>query len=91
MAKWYRAHFNQVARLSSAVKCKIGPQVLTSLLNQRRNYYYYYFNRGTLLRFFIVEMKNFKKEKKLLRYFSILTLKKIRVGTPVRKIVFVEF
>jgi len=26
--------------LSSEVKCKKGPQVLTSLLNQRRNYYY---------------------------------------------------
>jgi len=41
MAKWFGAHYNQEVRFSSAVKCKKGSQVLTSLLNQRRNYYYY--------------------------------------------------
>jgi len=41
MAKWIGAHYNQEVRFSSAVKCKKGPQVLTSLLNQKRNYYYY--------------------------------------------------
>jgi|GEM_PF-4579994 len=40
MAKWFGAHYNQEFRFSSAVKCKKGPQVLTSLLNQRRNYYH---------------------------------------------------
>jgi len=33
-------HHDQEVRFSSAVKCKKGPQVLTSLLYQRRNYYY---------------------------------------------------
>jgi len=32
---------NQEARFSSAVKCKKGPQVLTSLLNQIQKFYYY--------------------------------------------------
>jgi len=41
MAKWLGAHFNQEVRFSSAVKCKKGPQFLTSLLNQKRNYYYF--------------------------------------------------
>jgi len=41
MAKWFGAHYNQEVRFSSAVKCKKGPQVLTSLLNQRRNYNFY--------------------------------------------------
>jgi len=41
MAKWFGAHCNQEVCFSSAVKCEKGPQVLTSLLNQRRNYYYY--------------------------------------------------
>jgi len=36
-AKWFEAHYNQELRFSSAVKWKEGPQVLTSLLNQRRN------------------------------------------------------
>jgi len=39
----YRAHNNQEVRFSSAVKCKKGPRVLTSLLNQRQIYYYYYY------------------------------------------------
>jgi len=43
MAKWFGAHYNQEVRFSSAVWCKKGPRVLTSLLNQRRNYYYSYF------------------------------------------------
>jgi len=30
MAKWFGAHYNQEVRISSAVKCKKGPQVLTS-------------------------------------------------------------
>jgi len=30
-----------ISRSGSAIECKKGPQVLTSLLNQRRNYYYY--------------------------------------------------
>jgi len=38
MVKWFGAHYNQEVRFSSAVKCKTGSQVLTSLLNQRRNY-----------------------------------------------------
>jgi len=42
MAKWFGAHCNQEVRLSSEVKCKKEPQVLTSLLNQIRNYYYSY-------------------------------------------------
>jgi len=42
MAKWFGVHYNQEVYLSSAVKCKKGPQVLTSLLNHRRNYYYCY-------------------------------------------------
>jgi len=33
MAKWFGAKYNQEVRFSSAVKCKKGPQVLTSLLN----------------------------------------------------------
>jgi len=37
-AKWFGAHYNHKARFSSAVKCKKGPQVLTSLPHQRRNY-----------------------------------------------------
>jgi len=41
MAKWFGAHYNQEVHLSSAVKCMKGPQVLTSLHNQRRNCYYY--------------------------------------------------
>jgi len=41
MAKWFRAHYNQEVRFSSAVKCKKRPQILISLLNQIRNYYYY--------------------------------------------------
>jgi len=41
MAKWFGAYCDQEVRFSSAVKCKKGHQVLTSLLNQRRNYYYY--------------------------------------------------
>jgi len=45
MAKWFRAHYNQEVRFSSAVKCKKIPQVLTSLLNQRQNYAFtQYFN-----------------------------------------------
>jgi len=43
MAKWFEAHYNLEVRFSSAVKCKKGLQVLTSLSNQRRNYYYYYY------------------------------------------------
>jgi len=35
MAKWFRAHYNQV-RITLAVKSKKSPQVLTSLLNQWR-------------------------------------------------------
>jgi len=38
MAKWFGALYNQEVRFSSGVKCKKGPQVLTSLLTQRRNY-----------------------------------------------------
>jgi len=38
MAKWFGVHYNQEVRFSSAVKCKKGPQVLTSLFNQRRNH-----------------------------------------------------
>jgi len=34
MAKWFGAHYNQEVRFSSAVKCKKGPQVLTSLLTK---------------------------------------------------------
>jgi len=34
MAKWFGAYCDQEVRFSSAVKCKKGPQVLTSLLNQ---------------------------------------------------------
>jgi len=41
MAKWVGAHYNQETRFSSAVYFKKGPQVQTSLLNQRRNYYNY--------------------------------------------------
>jgi len=41
MTKWFGAHYNQEVRFSLAVQCKKGPQVLTSLLNQRRNYNYY--------------------------------------------------
>jgi len=41
MVKWFGAHYNQEVRFSSTVKCKKGPQVLISLLNQWRNYYYY--------------------------------------------------
>jgi len=40
MAKLFGAQYNQKVRFSSAVKCKKGSQVLTSLLNQIRNYYY---------------------------------------------------
>jgi len=40
MAKWFGARYNQDVRFSPAVKCKKGPQVLTSLHNKRRNYYY---------------------------------------------------
>jgi len=40
MAKWFRAHYNQEVRISPAVKCMKGLEVLTSLLNQRRNNYY---------------------------------------------------
>jgi len=40
MGKWFGAHYNQEVCFSSAVKCKKGPQILTSLLNKRRNYYY---------------------------------------------------
>jgi len=40
MAKWFGTHYNQEVRFSSAVKCKKGSLVLTSLLNKRRNYYY---------------------------------------------------
>jgi len=36
MAEWFGAHYNQEVRFISEVK---GPQVLTSLLNQRRNYF----------------------------------------------------
>jgi len=43
MAKWLGAHYNQEVRFSSADICKKGPQVLTSLLNQRQNNYYYFF------------------------------------------------
>jgi len=44
MSKWFGAHYNLEVRFSSVVKCKKGPQVLTSLLIlfysiQRRNYY----------------------------------------------------
>jgi len=46
MAKWIGAHYNQEVRFSSAVMCVEGPQVLTSLLNQRRNHYYCY--KGTV-------------------------------------------
>jgi len=42
LAKWFGSHNNKEVRLSSAVKCKKGPQFITSLLNQRRNYYYYF-------------------------------------------------
>jgi len=42
MAKWFGAQYNQEVHFNSAVKCNKGPQVLTSLLNQKRNYYYYY-------------------------------------------------
>jgi len=41
MAKWFGAHYNLEVRFSSAVKCRKGPQVITSLLNQTQNYYYY--------------------------------------------------
>jgi len=41
VAKWFGAHSNQEVRFSSAVYCKKGPQVLTSLHNQRQNYQYY--------------------------------------------------
>jgi len=40
--KWFGAHYNQEVRCNSAVKCKKGPQVLTSLLNQRLNNNNYY-------------------------------------------------
>jgi len=40
MAKWFGTRYNQEVGFSSAAKCKKGPQVLTSLLNERRNYYY---------------------------------------------------
>jgi len=43
MGNWFGAHYIQEVRFNLAVKCKKGPQVLTSLLNQRRNYCYYYF------------------------------------------------
>jgi len=33
-------HYNQEFRFSSSAKCKKGPQVLTSLLNQRRKAYF---------------------------------------------------
>jgi len=36
MAKWLGARYNQEVRFSSAVNCKKGPQLLTSLLNQRK-------------------------------------------------------
>jgi len=39
MAKWFGAQCNQEVRFSSAVKCKKGPQAITSLLNQRRFFY----------------------------------------------------
>jgi len=42
MAKWFGAHYNPEVLFCSAVKCKKGPQVLTSPLNQRRNYYFYF-------------------------------------------------
>jgi len=32
IAKWFGAHYNQQVHIRSAVKCKKGPQVLTSLL-----------------------------------------------------------
>jgi len=40
VARLFQAHCNQEVRFSSSVKCRKGPQVLTSLLDQRRNYYY---------------------------------------------------
>jgi len=43
MAKWFGAHYDQEVRFRSAVKCKKGPQVLTSLLNHRRNINNYYY------------------------------------------------
>jgi len=39
MTNWFGGHYNQEVRFSSSVKCKKGPQVLASLLNQRRNYF----------------------------------------------------
>jgi len=41
MDEWFEVHYIQEVRFGSAVMCKKGPQVLTTLLNQRRNYYYY--------------------------------------------------
>jgi len=40
--KLFGAHFKPEVRFSSAVKCKKGPQALTSRLNQRRNYYHFF-------------------------------------------------
>jgi len=40
MAQWFGALYNQ-RRSALVQQCKKGPQVLTSLLNQRGNYYYY--------------------------------------------------
>jgi len=36
IAKWFGAYYDLEVLFSSAVKCKKGPLVLTSLLNQRR-------------------------------------------------------
>jgi len=36
MAKWFGAHYNQEGRFGSAVKCKKGHQILSSLLNQSK-------------------------------------------------------
>jgi len=36
---WFGVHYKQEDGFSSAVKCKKGPQVLFSLLNQGQNYY----------------------------------------------------
>jgi len=48
MAKWFWAHYNHEVHFSSAVKAKKGPQVVTSLLNQRRNSYSYYSKTKTM-------------------------------------------
>jgi len=54
MAKWFGAHYNQ--EFSSTVKFKKGPQVLTSLLNQRQNNYYSYYYYD--MQYFILGFSN---------------------------------